>query len=163
MFFAMISPATVRDLAEKRLSDPGFNPKHSYLVDVTVSSANKIRVIIDNFNGISIDECVSMSRWIEQQLDRETEDFELEVTSPGLDQPFRVLRQYEKNIGKEVEIKLSDGSKIQGTLVTAGSDSVEIEQQQKEKVEGKKGRQLVTRKFSFPFSEIKETRIVIKF
>lgn len=154
----MISAATIRELAEKKLLEGD-----SYLVDITVSASNKIRVTIDNFRGISIQECVSMSRWIENNLDRETEDFELEVTSPGLDQPFKVFRQYEKNIGREVEVKLTDGNKVEGKLVSAANEQVEIEQQVREKTEGKKGKQLVVRKFSFPVSEIKETKVIIKF
>jgi ribosome maturation factor RimP len=154
----MISPQHIRELAENKLQDSS-----SYLVDVTVSAANKIRVIIDNFEGIAIKECVSMSRWIEGQLDRENEDFELEVTSPGLDQPFKVNKQYEKNIGREVDVVLADGQKITGKLVALENDTVEIEQESKEKVDGKKGKQLVMRKFSLPLTDIKETRIVIKF
>src|ERR1700754_1993854 len=108
----MISTSLVRELAEKKLHEGD-----SYLVDVTVSASNKIRVTIDNFRGISIQECVTMSRWIENQLDREQNDFELEVTSPGLDQPFKVLKQYEKNIGREVEVIFSDGQKTEGKLL----------------------------------------------
>jgi ribosome maturation factor RimP len=154
----MISASVIRELVEKKLSE-GDN----YLVDVTVSAANKIRVTIDNFRGISIEECVSMSRWIENSLDREAEDFELEVTSPGLDSPFRVFRQYQKNLGREVEVKLADGTKVAGKLVDANENQVTLEQETKEKTEGKKGRQLVVRKFEFPLSDIKETRLIIKF
>lgn len=162
-FFAMISTEFIRSLAEKKLGETG-EESGLYLVDVTVSASNKIRVTIDNMHGgISIDQCVSMSRWIENQLDRDAEDFELEVSSPGLDQPFRVFRQYQKNIGKEVELKLNDGSRHAGKLVGATQEQVEIEQQTKEKLEGKKGKQPVIRRLSFPMAEIKETRKVIKF
>ncbi len=154
----MISASVIRELVDKKLSEGD-----SYLVDITVSAANKIRVTIDNFRGISIEECVSMSRWIENSLDREAEDFELEVTSPGLDSPFRVFRQYQKNLGREVEVKLADGTKIAGKLVDATENQVTLEQETKEKTEGKKGRQLVVRKFEFPLSDIKETRLIIKF
>lgn len=102
----MISINYIREIVQNRLSE-GEN----YLVDVTVSSTNMIRVTIDNLNGISIQECVGMSRWIESQLELETENFELEVSSPGLDQPFKVLQQYQKYMGKAVEVKLADGQK----------------------------------------------------
>jgi ribosome maturation factor RimP len=154
----MISPTLVRELAEKKLENTG-----NYLVEVTVSPMNKIRVTIDNFKGISIQECVEVSRFIEEQLDRETEDYELEVSSPGLDQPFKVLQQYKKYTGREVEVKFADGQKAEGKLIAASEKEIEIEQTQKEKVDGKKGKQLVTKNISIPFEQIKETKIIIKF
>jgi ribosome maturation factor RimP len=157
-FFAMINASTIRELAEKKLEE-----NESFLVDVTVSASNKIRVTIDNFNGLAINECVSMSRWIENELDRETEDYELEVSSPGLDQPFKVFRQYQKNIGREVEVKLNDGQKLEGKLTKAADQQIEIEQKSREKIEGQKGKQSVTRQITLPLDKIKETRIIIKF
>jgi ribosome maturation factor RimP len=157
-FFAMISTSFIRDLAEKKLQE-----NDSFLVDVTVSAANKIRVTIDNFRGLAIDECVSMSRWIENQLDRDVEDFELEVSSPGMDQPFKVFRQYQKSIGREVEVKLLDGQKVEGKLAAASENGIEIEQKSKEKIEGQKGKQLITRQINLPFEKRKETRLIIKF
>ncbi|MDQ3111993.1 MAG: ribosome assembly cofactor RimP [Bacteroidota bacterium] len=154
----MISPTLVRELAEKKLEDT-----ENYLVEVTVSAMNKIRVTIDNFKGISIQECVEVSRFIEEQLDRETEDYELEVSSPGLDQPFKVLQQYKKYTGREVEVKFADGQKAEGKLISANKKEIEIEQTAKEKVDGKKGKQLVTKNISIPFEQIKETKIIIKF
>jgi ribosome maturation factor RimP len=154
----MISTTLVRGLAEKKLEDTG-----NYLVEVTVSPMNKIRVTIDNFKGISIQECVEVSRFIEEQLDRETEDYELEVSSPGLDQPFKVLQQYKKYTGREVEVKFADGQKAEGKLISANEKEIEIEQSVKEKVDGKKGKQLVTKNISIPFEQIKETKIIIKF
>ncbi|HET6992725.1 MAG TPA: ribosome assembly cofactor RimP, partial [Bacteroidia bacterium] len=124
---------------------------------------NKIRITIDNFRGVSIQECVGMSRWIENQLERETEDFELEVSSPGLDQPFKVLQQYQKYLGKEVEVKFTDGQKTEGKLVLANESEIELEQTSKEKTEGKKGKQTVIKRLNIPFGKIKETRIIIKF
>jgi len=154
----MISASLIRELAEKKLQE-----NESFLVDVTVSASNKIRIAIDNFKGLAIDECVSMSRWIENQLDREVEDFELEVSSPGMDQPFKVFRQYVKSIGREVEVKLIDGQKVEGKLISATEQQIEIEQKSREKIEGQKGKQLITRQVNLPFEKIKETRIIIKF
>jgi ribosome maturation factor RimP len=154
----MISTTFIHDLVEQKLLEGD-----SYLVDVTVSATNKIKIAIDNLRGVTIAECVSMSRWIASNLDREVEDFELEVSSPGMDQPFKVMKQYEKNIGKEVELKLNDGTKQTGTLISANENQIEIEQISKEKVEGKKGKQTITSNFVFPMSEVKETRKVIKF
>ena len=104
-----------------------------------------------------------MIRWIESQLELETENFELEVSSPGLDQPFKVLQQYQKYMGKAVEVKLADGQKVEGKLLEVNPNGIYLEQQTKENVEGKKGKQLVLRKSNLIFSQIKETRIIIKF
>jgi ribosome maturation factor RimP len=154
----MISTTHIRELAEKKLEETG-----SYLVEVTVSDMNKIRVTIDNFRGVSIEECVSVSRFIENQLDQETELFELEVSSPGLDQPFKVLKQYEKYTGREVEVKFTDGQKTEGKLISANEKEIEIEQSIREKSENKKGKQFVTKNTRIPFEKIKETKIIIKF
>lgn len=154
----MISTNLVRELAENKLRE-----NDSFLVDVTISAMNKIRVTIDNFRGVSIQECVGVSRFIENQLDREAEDFELEVSSPGLDQPFKVIKQYQKYIGKEVEIVLNNGQKTEGKLIAANEKEIELEQSGKEKVEGKKGKQLVIKSQVLPFDKIKETKIIIKF
>lgn len=154
----MISTTLIRELAENKLKE-----NESFLVDITVSAMNKIRVTIDNFKGVSIQECVGVSRFIENQLDRESEDFELEVSSPGLDQPFKVLQQYQKYLGREVEIKLIDGQKTEGKLTAVNKIEIELEQVSKEKIEGKKGKQTVVKKLNLPFEKIKETKIIIKF
>jgi ribosome maturation factor RimP len=154
----MISTELIRELAEKKLEETG-----SYLVDVTVSAMNKIRITIDNLRGVSIQECVNLSRFVENQLDREREDFELEVSSPGLDQPFKVLQQYKKYTGREVEVKLSDGRKTEGKLVAADENEIVLEKTTKEKIENKKGKQLVTKTEVIPFEQVKETKIIIKF
>jgi len=154
----MMSASHIREIAEKKVTE-----NKSFLVDVTVSASNKIKVTIDNFEGLAIDECVNMSRWIESQLDRDTEDFELEVSSPGLDQPFKVIRQYQKNIGKEVDVKFIDGQKMEGKLISANENEIELELKSKEKVQGQKGKQTIIRKTIVPFEKIKETRIIIKF
>lgn len=154
----MISNTQIRKLAEQKLEETG-----SYLVDVTVSATNKIRITIDNLRGISIQECVNVSRFIENQLDRETEDFELEVSSPGLDQPFKVLQQYKKYAGRDVEVKFTDGQKIEGKLVASNEEDIVLEQTFKEKTENKKGKQLVTRTSVIPYDKIKETKLIIKF
>jgi ribosome maturation factor RimP len=155
----MITQQHISDLAAAKLSEGS-----SYLVDVNIGPGNRILVTIDNEQGVGIRECVAVSRWIESQLDRETEDFSLEVSSPGLDQPFKVFRQYLKNIGREVEVKQTDGKKFSGILVAADEQTgIILEEEKREKVEGKKTKQLVKHRYEIPFITIKETIIVIKF
>jgi ribosome maturation factor RimP len=154
----MISDTHIRELAEKALEGT-----ECFLVDVHVTPMNKIIVLIDRDGGVNIRQCVEVSRFIENSLDRETEDFELEVSSSGLDQPFRVLRQYQKNLGKEVDVKLKDGKKITGNLIRATEEGITIEQINKVRIEGRKAKEEVKKNIDLAFPEIKETKVVIKF
>lgn len=154
----MISVTHIRELAEQALEETDC-----FLVDVHVTPMNKIIVLIDREGSVAINQCVSVSRFIEKSLDREAEDFELEVSSAGLDQPFKVLRQYEKNIGKEVDVKLIDGKKISGKLLSADDNGIILLQVSKERIEGRKAKQTVEKNISLTYPEIKETKIVIKF
>lgn len=142
-------------MVEEKLSDTMF------IVDVSVGLGNAISVIIDSDEGLSIDKCIEMSRHIEHQFDREVEDFSLEVSSPGLTQPFKVLRQYLKNLEKEVEIVTVKGDKITGILKSAVEESFIVETSSKIKVDGKKTVELNTVEFSL--QEIKTVKPVITF
>jgi len=104
-----------------------------------------------------------MSRHVESMLDREEADFELLVSSPGLDQPFKVIQQYHKNIGREVSVVKTSGEKLKGLLSKVDEESISIEFTTKEKIEGKKKKEVVTHLQSIAMSEIKETRIIISF
>ncbi|MBN1183282.1 MAG: ribosome assembly cofactor RimP [Bacteroidales bacterium] len=99
----------------------------SFIVDLTVNNANQIKVYIDSFEGISIEECVRISRCIEGQLDREKEDFSLEVSSAGLTLPFKVPQQYKKHMGKDVEVITHEGIKHKGKLQSFDGKNIELE------------------------------------
>lgn len=101
-----------------RIVDEWLEGKDYFLVDVAVSPEDKIVVEIDHAEGVWIDDCVELSRYIESKLDREEEDYELEVGSAGIGQPFKVLQQYLIHIGKEVEILTKEGKKLEGVLGT---------------------------------------------
>lgn len=105
----MIDKTALTAFIEGRLENTDL-----YLVDVEVTPANEIRVEIDSDASVDIDRCVELTREIEQEFDRDVEDYELEVGSAGLTSPFKVLRQYEKNIGNEVEVLAADGRKYRG-------------------------------------------------
>ena len=123
-----------------------------------------IHVELDKAEGyVSINECMSVSRNIEHNLDRESEDFELHVSSAGLDKPLRVLPQYMKNIGREVKVVTTDGKKQEGLLVAASEKELTLETSRKEKIEGKKKKELIVEQHVFPMNQIKETKIVISF
>jgi len=153
----MIDKDKIIQLIEDKLEEDQF------IVDVEVSPANQISVLIDSEKGITIDHCVAISRQIEGNLDREAEDFELQVSSAGLGQPFKVFRQYVKNIEREVEVVLKDGQKLEGILKSVGENGFELETSKKEKIEGKKKKELVTRTSQFSFEEVKTVKNIIKF
>ena len=151
----MITKEKIQILVEEVLSDELF------IVDITVGDGNFISVSVDSNTGISVGECVQISRHIESSLDREVEDFSLEVTSPGLSLPFKVLRQYLKNIGREVEIVTTTGEKQKGILKSANSEGFELEISAKEKIDGAKV--AVTKVLVYTFDQIKTVKIVISF
>jgi ribosome maturation factor RimP len=127
-----------------------------FLVAVKVSSANRITVLADKKEGITIEECVAIHRHIEKSLDREKEDFELQVSSPGLDLPFGVIEQYYKNEGRKVEVTDNEGTKYAGFLrnVTEGGFELETEV----KIKGK-AREM--KEISFNFDQVNSTRVIL--
>jgi len=137
--------------------------KNAFIVDIKISTSNKINIEIDSTDGFTIDNCVEVSRLIESALDRDTEDFELEVASAGLSEPFKVIEQYQKNLGEEVETITKEGQKIIGILSNVSEEGFEIEESKMVKVEGKKKKQNVIEKHQFSFDQVKSTKIIIKF
>ena len=153
----MVEKAKIEQLVNEKLENGMF------LVEVQVSASNSIRVSIESFDGITIDHCVAISRHIEHSLDREEEDFELQVSSPGLSEPFKVKDQYIKNIGRQLEIDTEDGRKLAGILKVATPDDIIIETSSREKVEGHKKKQLVVKEYKIEYSDIKSAKVVVLF
>lgn len=154
----MITADSIKKLAEEKLAE-GSN----FIVDISVKPGNKIIVLLDNDKGVSIADCVAMSRHIEFNLDREKDDFELNVMSPGLTEPFKILRQYQKNLGKYVDVVTKENKKITGKLLNATEEGIILETKSKERVEGKKGKQELINNINLTFNQIKETKVVILF
>ena len=146
----MIGKNIVISLVEEALAG-----SESFLVDVIVKPGNLIVVEIDNDEGVDIDECVKISKHIEESLDREAEDYELEVGSAGLTSPFKVLRQYQKNIGNPVEVLSKDGKKIAGLMKEADEDGFTITVMVKEKPEGSKRKIDVEHDIRYKYDEVK--------
>jgi len=153
----MIEKAKIEELVNAKLTEDQF------LVEVTVSSSNVIHIMVDSDSGISINQIVDISRHVESNLDREAEDFELSVFSAGLSEPFCLLRQYKKNIGTEIEVLFTSGQKLTGILIKADDHGIDLEVTTKEKSEGSKKKELVTRVHTLGYPEIKETKKVLKF
>ena len=135
--------------------------KDYFLVDVSVSRDNRIVVEIDHSEGVWIDDCVDLSHFIESQLDRDVEDYELEVGSAGIGQPFKVLQQYLNHIGQNVEVLPKTGAKIKGVLKSADSEGFVVETRVKQNVEGKKRPVMVDVGIPFKYDEINYTKYII--
>ena len=151
---SMISKQKIADLIEEYLTGTD-----KFLVDFSISTSNQIIVFIDGDNGVTINDCIELSRKIESNLDREVEDFELNVSSGGLDLGLRVNRQYINNIGKIVDVKLSNGTKFTGILKAVDEKTISIELLPPKKK--RKTEEIVDLNKTIDFKEIKETKIVI--
>ena len=136
--------------------------KSIFLVDVKVSPSSQIEVFIDSFDGIRIKNCISLSRHIESTLDRDEYDFSLQVASAGLSEPFKVFQQYEKSIGRDVNVFLKGGKELLGKMLDAKEgQGITLETIRKKK-EGKKKTQIIEQQ-SLSFDQIDKTKIVISF
>jgi len=154
----MISTQQIEALIKEKLEEKDF-----FIVDLDVAAGNSITLEIDSLQGVNIKDCIDFSKTIESSLDREEEDFDLHVSSAGLDKPFRVKKQYVKNIGKEVSVVKIEGRKVKGVLLEVNNDNIVVEYSYKEKIEGKKKKQTIVKEEVILFDNIKETTIIISF
>ncbi len=154
----MIQKDTVQEIVLKWLADKDY-----FLVSVDVDQNNRIVIEIDHSSGVWIDDCVKLSRFIEENLDRDIEDYELEVGSAGLGQPFKVQRQYLNCIGKEVEVLDYDGKKYRGILNSVKDKDFTVMVKEKVKLEGKKRPTLVEKEKPFNMDKVKYTKYIISF
>jgi ribosome maturation factor RimP len=154
----MIQIETVYQIVEKWIADGAL-----FIVDIKVMPDNTVVVELDSDEGVSIDACAELSRFIEANIDREVEDYELQVSSAGLGQPFKILRQYKKNIGNEVEVLTKTGIKHQGILKSADKESFVLEIEKQVKPEGAKRKITVQEELTFTYEEIKYTKYLIRF
>lgn len=135
-----------------------------YLVDVAVSRDNDIEVTIEAEEGVvELEDCVAISRHFETCFDREAEDYSLTVTSAGLDQPFKILKQYQKAVGTQVEVQLKGGKKMVAVLEAADEESITLKYSMKEAVEGKKKKEIVEHNDRFTMDQVNSVRPYITF
>ena len=154
----MIERQALVEVVEACLDDDLF------LVDVAISADNHIVVEIDSYEGsVSIDNCVAITRAVEQAFDRDKEDYELEVGSAGLTSPLKVKAQYVKNIGNDVEVLTTQGAKLKGVLSEVGDDTFTIKVAKKVKPEGAKRPVMVEEDVTIKYSETKYTKYLIQF
>ncbi len=137
-----------------------------FITEVKVKPGNQIEIYIDGDNGLAIHDCVELSRFIEKSLDREQEDFSLEVSSPGALSPLKSLRQYKKHLGRDLEIELLDGTKKEGKLIEIQETepfSIVAETSERRNKPIGKGKILVTEHCKFELKDIKESKVKLKF
>jgi ribosome maturation factor RimP len=157
----MIDRKEIEHLVEERIQelDNGL-----YVVEMTISSTNVIRIEIDKINGgVTVADCVSVSRNVEHNLDREKADFELHVSSAGLDKPFRHINQYIKNVGRTINVQTKDNRTIEGEIVKVADEKIILSAEEMQLLEGKKKKEKVEVIYEIMLTEIKEANIVISF
>jgi ribosome maturation factor RimP len=154
----MINKETIKSLVDQWLEGKDY-----FLVDIEVSKDDKIVVEIDHADGVWIEDCVELSRYIEDHLDRDEEDFELEVGSAGLGQPFKVPQQYINFTGKEVEVLNADGKKYKGVLKSVDGNDFVVTVTEKVKKEGSKRPVMEEVDHAFKMDEVKYTKYLISF
>ena len=154
----MIDKQQVIDLTNEWLAD-----KEYFLVDVVISKDDKITVEIDHAEGVWIEDCAELSRYIESKLNGAADDYELEVGSAGLGQPFKVIQQYKNHLGLDVEVLTKEGKKLKGILKDANDYDFALTITKKEKVEGAKRPQIVEEELRFTYDSVKYTKYIINF
>ncbi len=153
----MIDKKTIEKLVDEHLAGGELFP-----VYISVGADNNITIVIDGDNGVTIDDCVEVSRYVEHKLDRDKEDFELNVMSAGIDYPFLSLRQYRKNINRSVKVTLINGEEKRGKLLKAGKKSITI-QEEIVKIHKKNKKIISGETLEIPVSEIKQTKAIAIF
>jgi ribosome maturation factor RimP len=149
----MISKETIQPMVEELLAGTD-----KFLVDVVIQTSNRIYIYFDCDTSITIRDCQEISRTIESYLNRDNEDYDLTVSSSGIDRPLKLVRQYRKNIGKELNVVTTDGKNITGTLVKVEEAFLELEHPVK-----KPKKEIKRDNTRLPFSEIKTAKIIVKF
>lgn len=145
------------------LLDEGLSQKPSlFLIDLTITDTYKIIVTLDGDNGVSLQDCIDISRAIEHNLDREEQDFSLEVASAGATSPLKIPRQFKKNIGRKLKVTTAT-EKIEAVLTDANEEFVVLEWKAREPKQIGKGKETVEKKAEIPYSDIKEAIVIITF
>jgi ribosome maturation factor RimP len=156
----MIDEKKIKELVLSRIEGSEL-----FLVNITISASNDIRVSLDSMEGVMIQECVKISRSMTEELDLLEENYSLEVSSPGLGEPLMQMQQYQKNIGRDVEVVFVDGKKKKGKLLSVSEEGIVLEISEKKIAEGgsQKKKKTVLIEKEVKFDELKSTKVVISF
>ena len=134
-----------------------------FLIDLNITEDNQIRVILDGDKGVTVEDCIAVSRQIEHNLDREEYDFSLEVMSSGVSEPLTLPRQYKKNLGRTLKIKTKNEEKIEGELIAANEESCTLKWSVREPKPVGKGKITVQKEATLPYEDIMEAKVMITF
>lgn len=134
-----------------------------FLIDLSISETNQIRVIIDGDQGVKVEDCIAISRAIEHNLDREDQDFSLEVMSAGVSEPLVLSRQYKKNIGRKLKVKTGAGKTVEGELINVDEEAVTLTWKTREPKPVGKGKVTVKKEAVLPYKEIVEAKVMVTF
>jgi len=154
----LISQENIEKLALEHLKNTDL-----FVTGIKIGADNQINVFMDGDKGVTIADCVALSRFIEASLDREKEDFSLDVSSHGANKPLLLPRQYPKHIGRGFEIKLLDGTSAEGNLVACDNEQIKLEYSVRENKPIGKGKITVTKQQIIKYNQIKESKIKLKF
>ena len=158
IFKHKMNESKIRDLVYEALAEN----ESLYLIDLVISSNNKIQVTVDGDNGVNLSECVRISRNVEHNLDRDEEDFSLEVTTPDISHPLKIKRQYKKNINRILKVK-TELENFEGTLTSVNEEEIELKWKAREPKPIGKGKVTVEKKVTIPYKDIKEAKVKIVF
>lgn len=153
----------LREKVENLLQEAFEENNSLFLIELNIDDANHISVVIDGDNGVSVNDCIAVSRKIEHNLDRDEEDFSLDVASAGVSQPLMLPRQYRKNIGRKLAVTTSEGEKIEGELMKMEDDKITLQWKTREPKPVGKGKVTVTKETVLPLEDIKEAKVIITF
>ncbi len=154
----MITKQDVLDAVAQKIEDDG-----NFIVEVSVGPSNEIRLVVDSEKGIPISYCEELDALVETKLDRDKEDYSLEVSSAGICTELKVFGQFRKNIGNKVEVTMPNGAWIRGVLVDATEDGFDVETEEKKKVEGEKKKQIVKTVTHYELSDVKMVKDILDF
>ena len=154
---------TFKNKVQEALDAALLEREHLFLIDFTINDANKISVVLDGDFGVNLQDCIDVSRAVEGNLDREEQDFSLEVASAGVSSPLKLVRQYKKNIGRTIKVKTISSEEIEAKLVIADDEKITLEWQAREPKKIGKGKETVENQREISYSEIKEAIVTIIF
>ena len=149
----------VQELLDGALTERSY----LFLIDLSINDANKISIVLDGDNGVSLQDCIDVSRAVEADLDREEQDFSLEVASAGLSSPLKFVRQYKKNLGRNLKVKTISSEEIEAKLTAVDDEKITLEWQAREPKKIGKGKETVDKKLELPYESIKEAIVIVSF
>ena len=151
-----------RKLVESLIADATAGTS-CFMVSLSIGNSNEIKVEIDSDEGVTITDCVKVSRGIEHNLDREEQDFSLRVTSPGADQPLQVWRQYPRHVGRKVKIETTDGQSLKGELIEVSEEGLTLKTDEQKSGKGKKKIRIPSEEIKLKKSDIQSTKVLLSF